>query len=164
MLPSTCVDESKYVFWDSYHPTERAYEILVGLVLNKYIHTFFWILYIVPLVFLNNKSTIHACMIQINLLYHVTILIHQYNIWLINIFFFWFFWSEMKFIHSSLLNDSALFAILNALLWLHLHISPSQSFVVISTHDPCILIGYWAHSPKRTKKLGYNKRMSHLRD
>lgn len=36
MLPS-CADESKYVFWDSYHPTERAYEILVDLVLHKYI-------------------------------------------------------------------------------------------------------------------------------
>ncbi|XP_060673005.1 GDSL esterase/lipase EXL3-like [Ziziphus jujuba] len=27
--PTTCQDDSKYVFWDSYHPTERAYKIIV---------------------------------------------------------------------------------------------------------------------------------------
>ncbi|KAG6419711.1 hypothetical protein SASPL_116221 [Salvia splendens] len=36
-LSGTCSDDSKYVFWDSYHPTERAYRALVDLVLHKYI-------------------------------------------------------------------------------------------------------------------------------
>ncbi|KAI4316967.1 hypothetical protein L6164_024887 [Bauhinia variegata] len=39
--PQTCTDESNYMFWDSYHPTERTYKILVGKVLNKYISSFF---------------------------------------------------------------------------------------------------------------------------
>ncbi|KAJ9172640.1 hypothetical protein P3X46_015854 [Hevea brasiliensis] len=33
--PLTCKDDSKYVFWDSYHPTEKAYETLITLVLNN---------------------------------------------------------------------------------------------------------------------------------
>ncbi|CAL9052786.1 unnamed protein product [Musa banksii] len=33
----TCADASKYVFWDSFHPTERAYEILVDWVLKTYL-------------------------------------------------------------------------------------------------------------------------------
>ncbi|KAH0990633.1 hypothetical protein GBA52_002116 [Prunus armeniaca] len=32
----TCSDDSKYVFWDSYHPTERAYKIIVQQILDKY--------------------------------------------------------------------------------------------------------------------------------
>ncbi|KAI9109156.1 hypothetical protein K1719_019779 [Acacia pycnantha] len=40
LLPQTCADESKYVFWDSYHPTERTYKILVDLILTKYISNF----------------------------------------------------------------------------------------------------------------------------
>ncbi|KAM0938716.1 putative triacylglycerol lipase [Dioscorea sansibarensis] len=32
----TCEDASKYVFWDSYHPTERAYNILITEVFQKY--------------------------------------------------------------------------------------------------------------------------------
>ncbi|GAA0176311.1 hypothetical protein Leryth_010631 [Lithospermum erythrorhizon] len=36
----TCSDHSKYVFWDSYHPTERAYKVLVSDVLEKYINRF----------------------------------------------------------------------------------------------------------------------------
>ncbi|EEF31241.1 zinc finger protein, putative [Ricinus communis] len=33
--PLTCKDDTKYVFWDSFHPTEKAYETLVTIVLNK---------------------------------------------------------------------------------------------------------------------------------
>ncbi|KAJ1413037.1 SGNH hydrolase superfamily [Sesbania bispinosa] len=35
-----CEDASKYVFWDSYHPTERAYVILVSEILKNYSHKF----------------------------------------------------------------------------------------------------------------------------
>ncbi|XP_050363228.1 GDSL esterase/lipase EXL3-like [Argentina anserina] len=37
----TCTDDSKYVFWDSYHPTERAYRIIVQRILTKYASSFF---------------------------------------------------------------------------------------------------------------------------
>ncbi|XP_008807138.1 GDSL esterase/lipase EXL3 [Phoenix dactylifera] len=37
-LTSTiCTDVSEYVFWDSYHPTEKAYEILVDWLYKNYI-------------------------------------------------------------------------------------------------------------------------------
>ncbi|KAL8030733.1 hypothetical protein ABFX02_14G304800 [Erythranthe guttata] len=36
----TCGDDSKYVFWDSYHPTEKAYKVLVDQVLLKYLDKF----------------------------------------------------------------------------------------------------------------------------
>ncbi|CAI0435143.1 unnamed protein product [Linum tenue] len=35
--PFTCPDASKYVFWDGYHPSEKAYKILVSRVLTKYV-------------------------------------------------------------------------------------------------------------------------------
>ncbi|ONK55870.1 uncharacterized protein A4U43_C10F1810 [Asparagus officinalis] len=35
---SVCPDVSKYVFWDSYHPTEKTYKILVDYLYEKYIH------------------------------------------------------------------------------------------------------------------------------
>ncbi|CAL5197463.1 unnamed protein product [Lathyrus oleraceus] len=35
-----CANTSEYVFWDSYHPTERAYEILVKQVLDNKIDEF----------------------------------------------------------------------------------------------------------------------------
>ncbi|XP_057766108.1 GDSL esterase/lipase EXL3-like [Salvia miltiorrhiza] len=35
----TCNDDSKYIFWDSYHPTERAYKVLVDQILSKYINS-----------------------------------------------------------------------------------------------------------------------------
>ncbi|XP_027341164.1 GDSL esterase/lipase At1g20120-like [Abrus precatorius] len=35
-----CEDASKYVFWDSYHPTERAYNILVSEIIKKNIDKF----------------------------------------------------------------------------------------------------------------------------
>ncbi|GLT82613.1 hypothetical protein SLE2022_009740 [Rubroshorea leprosula] len=31
----TCKDASKFVFWDSYHPTEAAYKILSSVILNQ---------------------------------------------------------------------------------------------------------------------------------
>ncbi|KAK3224367.1 hypothetical protein Dsin_011392 [Dipteronia sinensis] len=37
----TCKDDTKYIFWDSYHPTEAAYKVLVTEVLNKYKNCFF---------------------------------------------------------------------------------------------------------------------------
>ncbi|KAG8377954.1 hypothetical protein BUALT_Bualt08G0087500 [Buddleja alternifolia] len=36
----TCPDDSKYIFWDSYHPTEKAYKIIVDQVIKKYINSF----------------------------------------------------------------------------------------------------------------------------
>nr|XP_016510192.1 PREDICTED: GDSL esterase/lipase EXL3-like [Nicotiana tabacum] len=36
----TCEDNTKYLFWDSYHPTEKAYRILVDQILKKHINNF----------------------------------------------------------------------------------------------------------------------------
>ncbi|WJX42275.1 hypothetical protein P8452_29525 [Trifolium repens] len=36
-LTPPCEDNSEYIFWDSYHPTESVYRVLVGEVLPKYI-------------------------------------------------------------------------------------------------------------------------------
>ncbi|XP_047328591.1 GDSL esterase/lipase EXL3-like isoform X3 [Impatiens glandulifera] len=36
-LTKTCPDDTKYFFWDAYHPTERGYRILVRKILQKYI-------------------------------------------------------------------------------------------------------------------------------
>ncbi|KAK6922565.1 GDSL lipase/esterase [Dillenia turbinata] len=41
LTPFTCKNDRKYLFWDSYHPTEEAYRILVHQVLKKYINKFF---------------------------------------------------------------------------------------------------------------------------
>ncbi|XP_042499608.1 GDSL esterase/lipase EXL3-like [Macadamia integrifolia] len=38
--PFTCTDTSKYIFWDSYHPTERAYKVILTPVL-KYVKNLF---------------------------------------------------------------------------------------------------------------------------
>ncbi|CDY42062.1 BnaC09g15250D [Brassica napus] len=35
--PFTCSNSSAYVFWDSYHPTERAYQVIVDKLLDKYL-------------------------------------------------------------------------------------------------------------------------------
>ncbi|XP_019420772.1 PREDICTED: uncharacterized protein LOC109330963 [Lupinus angustifolius] len=35
-----CEDASKYVFWDSYHPTDRAYNLLTSDAIKKTIHQF----------------------------------------------------------------------------------------------------------------------------
>ncbi|CAM8974803.1 unnamed protein product [Rhodiola kirilowii] len=39
--PFTCSDASSYVFWDSYHPTERAYGTLLPTLVRKYVNDFF---------------------------------------------------------------------------------------------------------------------------
>ncbi|XP_059278960.1 GDSL esterase/lipase EXL3-like [Lycium ferocissimum] len=36
----TCEDDTKYLFWDSFHPTEQGYRILVNQILKKYINSF----------------------------------------------------------------------------------------------------------------------------
>ncbi|KAL4311324.1 hypothetical protein GQ457_01G025680 [Hibiscus cannabinus] len=38
---STCRNDSEYVFWDSYHPTEKAYRALVGPLMKEYVNKFF---------------------------------------------------------------------------------------------------------------------------
>ncbi|KAI7727112.1 hypothetical protein M8C21_018993, partial [Ambrosia artemisiifolia] len=40
LLP-TCHDDSKYLFWDSYHPTDKGYTILTNQVIGKYFNDFF---------------------------------------------------------------------------------------------------------------------------
>ncbi|KAK4782262.1 hypothetical protein SAY86_016364 [Trapa natans] len=39
--PYTCSDLSDYIFFDSYHPTEKAYKALVPPLINKYVNDFF---------------------------------------------------------------------------------------------------------------------------
>lgn len=34
---TVCSDVTDYVFWDSYHPTEKAYKIIVGSIFDNYI-------------------------------------------------------------------------------------------------------------------------------
>ncbi|KAH0916062.1 hypothetical protein HID58_030508, partial [Brassica napus] len=34
--PFTCSNSSAYIFWDSYHPTERAYQVMVDKLFDKY--------------------------------------------------------------------------------------------------------------------------------
>ncbi|KAL8128932.1 hypothetical protein V2J09_018087 [Rumex salicifolius] len=36
-LDSVCTDPTKYLFWDSFHPTERGYQILTQIILRKYV-------------------------------------------------------------------------------------------------------------------------------
>lgn len=36
-LSKTCPDRSRYLFWDSYHPTEKGYQILVDPFITDYI-------------------------------------------------------------------------------------------------------------------------------
>lgn len=36
-----CQDKSKHLFWDSYHPSEQGYKVLVNLILKDYINQFF---------------------------------------------------------------------------------------------------------------------------
>jgi len=40
-LDKTCSDASKYVFWDSYHPTEKVYRQLVDEILQNYLDRFY---------------------------------------------------------------------------------------------------------------------------
>lgn len=39
--PGTCKDASKYIFWDSFHPTEAAYKFIVHDVMQKSVDDFF---------------------------------------------------------------------------------------------------------------------------
>ncbi|XP_043709195.1 uncharacterized protein LOC122658342 [Telopea speciosissima] len=38
LVPVTCPDDTKYLFWDSYHPTEHGYRVLTTIVLQKLIN------------------------------------------------------------------------------------------------------------------------------
>ncbi|XP_040383797.1 GDSL esterase/lipase EXL3-like [Oryza brachyantha] len=37
LTATTCADDRKYVFWDSYHPTERAYGMMVDYLYPRYV-------------------------------------------------------------------------------------------------------------------------------
>ncbi|KAK9165100.1 hypothetical protein Scep_000291 [Stephania cephalantha] len=39
--PCTCQDVSKYLFWDSYHPSQKGYEALMGPVIQSSFKSFF---------------------------------------------------------------------------------------------------------------------------
>ncbi|XP_042495002.1 GDSL esterase/lipase EXL3-like [Macadamia integrifolia] len=41
LVPQTCQNDSKYLFWDSYHPSERAYRFLTTVILRDNINQFF---------------------------------------------------------------------------------------------------------------------------
>ncbi|GAB2292216.1 GDSL esterase/lipase exl3, variant 2 [Dionaea muscipula] len=36
-LDKVCDDDAKYIFWDSYHPTEAGYKVIIDLIAQKYI-------------------------------------------------------------------------------------------------------------------------------
>ncbi|KAJ9675064.1 hypothetical protein PVL29_024138 [Vitis rotundifolia] len=38
--PFICNDVTKYVFWDSYHPTERVYKMLIAGIIQEYVESF----------------------------------------------------------------------------------------------------------------------------
>ncbi|KAK1392930.1 GDSL esterase/lipase EXL3-like [Heracleum sosnowskyi] len=40
-LTTTCPDHTKFLFWDSFHPTETGYKLLVKKVLDKYMNKFY---------------------------------------------------------------------------------------------------------------------------
>ncbi|XVF59817.1 hypothetical protein PTKIN_Ptkin07bG0306300 [Pterospermum kingtungense] len=40
-IPLTCTDVSNYVFWDGYHPSERAYKILARDIIQSHLNEFF---------------------------------------------------------------------------------------------------------------------------
>lgn len=40
LQPETCTNDTKYVFWDSYHPTQTTYQILVDGIIKTYINSF----------------------------------------------------------------------------------------------------------------------------
>lgn len=37
-----CIHDDKYVFWDSFHPTEKAYQIVMDQLLSDTMNKFFW--------------------------------------------------------------------------------------------------------------------------
>ena len=42
LSPFTCEDASTYVFWDSYHPTERAYKVIIDEIIQKCVDSLIW--------------------------------------------------------------------------------------------------------------------------
>ncbi|KAL1818061.1 hypothetical protein ACET3Z_020635 [Daucus carota] len=38
--PCTCADANKYVFWDSFHPSEKTNQIIADYILKRYLHVF----------------------------------------------------------------------------------------------------------------------------
>ena len=40
--PCTCADANKYVFWDSFHPSEKTNQIIADYILKRYLHVFMW--------------------------------------------------------------------------------------------------------------------------
>ena len=42
VLSTTCRNASEYVFWDSYHPTQRANELLIEMLIQKYANFIKW--------------------------------------------------------------------------------------------------------------------------
>lgn len=40
-LSETCLDDSKYLFWDTFHPTEKGYRAIVDQILQEEINNFF---------------------------------------------------------------------------------------------------------------------------
>ncbi|KAE8693472.1 GDSL esterase/lipase EXL3 [Hibiscus syriacus] len=40
-IPLSCKDASKYVFWDGYHPSEKAYKILTPAIIQMHLKEFF---------------------------------------------------------------------------------------------------------------------------
>ncbi|KAL4368516.1 hypothetical protein GQ457_05G012200 [Hibiscus cannabinus] len=40
-IPLSCPDASKYVFWDGYHPSEKAYKILTSTIISLHLKEFF---------------------------------------------------------------------------------------------------------------------------
>ncbi|XP_072957845.1 GDSL esterase/lipase EXL3-like [Typha angustifolia] len=41
LTSSTCPNVTKYIFWDSFHPTEKAYKIIVDKIFDKYLQYLF---------------------------------------------------------------------------------------------------------------------------
>ncbi|XP_042509631.1 GDSL esterase/lipase EXL3-like [Macadamia integrifolia] len=40
LVPVTCPDDSKYLFWDSYHPTESGYRVLTTIIIKQYLNQY----------------------------------------------------------------------------------------------------------------------------
>ncbi|XP_057794884.1 GDSL esterase/lipase EXL1-like [Salvia miltiorrhiza] len=67
----TCGNVSNYIFWDSYHPTEGAYKVLVDHIIHKYIESF--VNLFKPLLFLCLATFLVAHNAAINLHKNTTI-------------------------------------------------------------------------------------------
>lgn len=38
--PFTCPDASQYVFWDSFHPTQATYKMIINGIIQQYVDRF----------------------------------------------------------------------------------------------------------------------------